>query len=93
MAVAKSGSVGTSAATVTVDVEAYGGGAGFSVTNRHDTAVLWVRLDGSAAAAEADNNFPVIGTRSFRTAPGATTVTISIISDTASTKYTVEGKG
>ncbi len=92
MAVAKSGTVGTSAVTVTVDTEPFGGGAGISVTNRSDTATLWVRLDGQTAVAEADNCFPVLGSRTFRGTEGSKSVTVSLISDTASTKYTVEGR-
>lgn len=94
MAVAKSGTLTAgSAIDVTVDVDAFGPGTGFAVTNRSDAGTIWVRLDGTDAVAEADNNFPVLGTRVFSTQPGNRTVTVSLITEDADVAYTVEGRG
>lgn len=92
MASAKSTTVGTSAATAgPVEVEPFGSGRGFQITNRHDTAVLWVKTSGTASVA-GDDCVPVIGTQTFSAPEGATSVSVSIISDVASTPYTIVGK-
>lgn len=91
MATAKSGTLvaNATAINVTIDVEGFGSNAGYAVTNRSDSGVVWVRRDGSAATGPADNNHPVIGTRVFQNKEGSTTVTVSLWSDTAC-DYTVE---
>ncbi len=92
MAVAKSGVLEAGKPVrVTVDIDPFGVSSGYSVINRAPEGVIWVRTDGRDAEPEADDNFPVIGARTFESRDGDTTVTISLVSD-VDAEYTVEGR-
>ena len=91
MATAKSGTCPTgSAVTVTVDVSPFGNSKGINVTNTGDGSnAIWVRTDGTAAAANADNCYPVFGNATFATADGASSASISLFCAAAGVTYTV----
>lgn len=93
MAVAKSGTLTPGVAkSETVDIDSFGPGTGFSVTNRSDSDTIWARLDGQPATVAGDDCFPVLGTRTFRAREeGLKTATVSLISNNAS-EYTLEGR-
>lgn len=92
MATAVSGTlVANTAQNVTVEVIAFGGEAGFAVTNRtaDGSGTIWVRRDGQPATLAGSNCHPVIGSRAFKNPAGSTSVTVSLFSD-AATPFTVE---
>lgn len=93
-----SADVSTTASTLTLS----GAMAVVTVINRGTTGVVWVRTDGTAAVAKADENYPVlpglpakvqVSTRTWDQGQGTTQpdTTVSAITETGTNGVTIIG--